>query len=474
MKCAVIVAIEQDQDPAQASAFVSLNTAQSQGQGPFSEIAVKIMRGVEAGGEDFSWVKPGVEAALEDQCDWTLLLDPGSVLAPNVFSEFEDVLRSAPGADAVFGLLCHHDAKDGTPVLDERQPAEIGDYEDFRRHDPESLTGNAHFVRTAQIAANLPQPELGAGAFVRYRQDLWKTGSAIRVPKIFSIGRPRPGAFNALGKPLPSNRHESLHRPWRKAMRRNPIKIEAPVEGLPSQICINDPAKLDQAALFEGRLYRGTLLAGLQELRDRGLLRPRPAVLEIGPGSGAELCWLRHHLDASWIGAIEPDPDLREILMRNLETKGDRCELDVRAPVLAEGTDDEMHILIPGLQHLPANAVPLDGLKRTIPTATVDTLFCCRDVDLLRIDRRHNVQNVLRGAKDLITRSRPILWLEVVERDITSLFSGWAGRNGYQLFTSVRVEAVMNHLLLPLEVLSEEANWDFLESWQPEAAPGCL
>ncbi len=477
MKCAVIVAIEQGQEPepAQAPAIVSVNTAWTHEQGPFTEIAVKVMGGVTPGGEDFSWVMPGIEAALADQCDWILLLDPGAVVTPNVFSEFEEALASTPTAAAIFGLLCHYDAKDGTPVLSDGQPAEIGDYADLLRHDPDTLTGISHFVRTPEIAGHFPKAELGSAAFVRYRQDLWQAGSAIRVPRIFSIARKRPGVSGPLGEPQPATRHGLRHGPWRKSMRRNPITVEVPVDGLPSPLWINDPAKLDQAELFEGRLHRGTLLPGLQELRDRGLLRARPALLEIGPGSGAELCWLRHHLDASWIGAMEPDPDLREILMRNLDASGDRCQLDIHAPVLADKQADGMRMLIPSLQHLPQDAAPLDGLKRTIPAATVDSLFGGHAVDLIRIDRRHHVQSVLQGAEGLIAASRPILWVEVAESDIISLHQRWVRKRDYQLFSGVRVTGVMNHLLIPLELLTEDAHWAHPKAWllaPPRSAVG--
>lgn len=145
--------------------------------------------------------------------------------------------------------------------------------------------------------------------------------------------------------------------------------------------------------------------------RLRSLVQPGAWVVEVGANIGALTLPL---LDAvgpeGFVMAFEPQPEVREILRANVSRYGGQVEVRPEACGPAEGV-----LYLPPIAYdRPGNfgGVELSGEgSRPVRVMPLDNLLLPR-LDLLKIDAEGMETEVLMGARDLITRHGPILYVE--------------------------------------------------------------
>jgi hypothetical protein len=83
--------------------------------------------------------------------------------------------------------------------------------------------------------------------------------------------------------------------------------------------------------------------------------------------------------------------------------------------------------------------------------ATADSMIGERRVDFMKIDVESMEMTVLAGLKATIARSRPRIFIEIIEHEV-GRFTAWAEANGYAIVkTYRRYQFLENYLIVPKE-----------------------
>ncbi len=160
-----------------------------------------------------------------------------------------------------------------------------------------------------------------------------------------------------------------------------------------------------------GRCYESDLLTDMKER-----VRPGSLVVDVGAHMGVHTVWLGA-ICGCQVVALEPRPQMFEKLRANVRAN----RLDVRLIQAAAGS-------APGWGSMEDMTLhPGEGRVRII---TLDSLRL-EDVALVKIDVEGFEMQVLAGAEETISRSKPLLYVE--SRDLHTL-TAWMTERGYVRF----------------------------------------
>jgi FkbM family methyltransferase len=173
-------------------------------------------------------------------------------------------------------------------------------------------------------------------------------------------------------------------------------------------------AALRLRAFFEERLIdaAAAMFVALYGDEDR-------AVVDVGANIGTHALVWAQALPGTPVFAIEPTPATQALLRRNVERNGKRDQIRI-LPYAASNADGEAEFFLTADDAY--NSMVDSGRKRRlgvirVPARRLDTLAAealeGRRVGLLKIDVEGAEPEVLEGARALLHRDRPILFLEV-------------------------------------------------------------
>ncbi len=176
--------------------------------------------------------------------------------------------------------------------------------------------------------------------------------------------------------------------------------------------------------------------AGLfQEIREleysRKLIPKRAVIVDVGANTGNNTVFMAGMLSPKLIIPIEPTPISAEILRANLGLN--KMQVDERGIGVAAGKSADRLFL-----DLPENAdlvlarttdQPQSSGAISVPTVRLDDLVPER-VDFLKIDVEGFENDVIAGARRIITDDKPLLMVELTE-DRRAAFSEMLAGYGY-------------------------------------------
>lgn len=139
--------------------------------------------------------------------------------------------------------------------------------------------------------------------------------------------------------------------------------------------------------------------------------------------------------------AFEPIPDTFDWLSKNIALN----HLDIQSEALAASSSNgvaEIWLDSPGSHYTPslfqAEHQPIrDGHRVNVQTTTLDDYFVKQNlqhVDLLKIDVERHEPAVLQGMRNLLAKSRPILFVEVLDDETGKLVERELQGLGYLYF----------------------------------------
>jgi FkbM family methyltransferase len=200
--------------------------------------------------------------------------------------------------------------------------------------------------------------------------------------------------------------------------------VEFTLHGQDVALYLPDPTDLIQKKILQRNgFYEPTLLEAIRARVHRGEL-----CVDVGAHLGnhtvffAKICGMR-------VLAFEPQPDIYEILRRNVELNG--VDEQVTTFNLALGEADGRGTLTRALPHNTGSARLRLDEAGSIRVATLDEHVGDRKVSLIKIDVEGFELEVLKGAERTIARDMPIICAEAAEEQNRQQLEAFLSPRGY-------------------------------------------
>ncbi|MER2536971.1 MAG: FkbM family methyltransferase [Rhizobiaceae bacterium] len=392
--------------------------------GGFGAVAVRTL----ADGGDFAArLRAAAGMARDAGRDWLAFTGTGESLADDALDLVAPALDLF---DAIFGAVHRR----GSPDKVER-PSRLA-FDDAAML-PHALLNwwvpQAHFVRPATALAALERvPEGTADSFLSYLFALWSDGRCLKSaqPLLEVDERPRP--LSGAGRETVLARLEA--RPVDVPVQYGETRYVLPYTG-------RNPG-------IEREQTRGQFFEAM-ELEALRLLAPAaPCVVDVGANTGNHTVFFAGPMRAKMVVPLEPLPRavsaLRHAVSRNGLANVDLSRLGIGASdregragfVLSERGG----LGSTGLRTEAAGEIRVSTLDRLVP----------EHVDVLKIDVEGMEMEVLAGAAGLIERCRPLIFIEIANRNMPA-FSAWLERSAYRVERIFTDKGHANFIVMPRE-----------------------
>ncbi|MCB1342137.1 MAG: FkbM family methyltransferase [Pseudooceanicola sp.] len=447
MKCAVITPVGPGHMALlETSCAPSVAQARAYHAGPFKVIEHLVMDDTEGRHGRSNRRNDALARARAEGFDWVFFLDADDVMTPNAFEAFGRVIEAEPNLDAVWGLICTFD-ESGAPALREGQPERIDSRAQLLTVEPHLALQIGAFVRTGCAARFGFDAAMDTGEDFRFYYQLWAACRCAKRPEIFFVnrrGQHSTGPRGATGQDW----QRAVSRLWAEQLAEVSVFAEIP-DGResPARMRVTNPRDLIQAAHLRGEYFEAESLAKLKRL----LPKPRPHIVEVGANIGNHVVWYARNMDAARIYPVEPNPEALCLLEQNIAANGIGERIDRRGWGLGAGrgegrfaavTDDADNL---GATRLEPSA---DG---AIETRSLDVLMGADRVDFIKIDAEGMELDVLDGAAGLIARDRPVIWIEVLRKNMMGFVQGWCRKAGYRVVDSTAYRNTVDYFVVPRE-----------------------
>lgn len=204
----------------------------------------------------------------------------------------------------------------------------------------------------------------------------------------------------------------------------------------------NDPV---QNSLRRGEFYEAIELEQLQ-----GFVAAQPSVLDIGANIGNHALYFATRMQAKKVVVIEPNPLalpalLANIILNNLENQIDTQHLGFGLSDVTDGG----YWMKKHKKNLGATKMQSGGGDISVKRG--DEIFANQAFDLIKIDVEGMEIRVLHGLQETIQKARPIMLIEVDQKN-EAIFEIWMDMNEYQeVFTHSHSATNRNILVIPKE-----------------------
>lgn len=445
MKCAVITPVGPGHGALlESSCAPSVAQARAYDPGPFETIEHFVMDDTEGRHGRSNRRNTALERAQAEGFDWVFFLDADDVMTPNAFQAFGRVIEAEPELDAIWGLICTFD-DNGDPALREGQPERIDTRAQLLTVEPHLSLQIGAFVRTARAARFGFDAAMNTGEDFKFYYQLWADCRCAKRPEIFFVnrrGQHSTGPRGATG----ADWQKAVSKLWAEQLAEVPVYAEiCDTEGAPARMRVTNPRDLIQASHLRGQFFEERSLAKLKRL----LNQPKPNIVEVGANIGNHVVWYARHLDPARIYPVEPNPEALALLDQNIAANGIADRIDRRGLGLGAGrgegrfaavTDDADNL---GATRLVAAS---DG---GIETRSLDALLGMDRVDFIKIDAEGMELDVLDGAAGLIARDRPVIWIEVLRKNIMGFVQDWCRRANYRVVDSTAYRNTIDYFVVP-------------------------
>jgi len=419
--------------PDRSIALVSLSGAQADATprpGDFS--TVHVLRLAEEQGEDEATARlRAAHLAHEAGCNWMIALRPGESLASDAL---ELIAPTLDLFDAIFGAAQVRNSTE--PVAKLSRLA----FDEFRRL-PHALLNwwvpDSHIVRT-DIAARTLEGIVGRPGkdwAINYLFEIWGAARCLKTAQpLLLVDDP----------PMPRTAEERRAVTERLAV--DPVYM--PV--IHGETLYHLPYTGLNAGI-EREQTRGLFFEAfeLEELRKR--VKPGARIVDVGANTGNHTIFFAGPMTAAKVTPLEPLPRaaaaLRASVMRNNLANVDLSLLGIglsdRAGRARLATSERGCMGATSLVPDPAGEIAVEPLDSVVTDP----------VDLLKIDVEGMELQALAGAKELIRRTRPLIFIEIANEN-TLEFSAWLKEAGYRVARVFPDKGHANYLIEPDETAS--------------------
>ncbi len=366
------------------------------------------------------------ELAQEAGCGWTIALEASEALA---IDALELVAPALDLFDAIFGAAL---------VRGSQEPVSRLSRLAFDSADrlPHALLNwwlpDSHLVRTEVAVRTLGEVTArGAGNWaIDYLFDVWANARCLKSaqPLLILDGEPAPRS---------ERERQDIVRRLAEVPVFLPIIHGDTVYALPYT---------GQNAGIEREQTRGLFFEAmeLEELRKR--VKPGARIVDVGANTGNHTIFFAGPMKAATVMPLEPLPSAGAALRRAVERNGlDNVDLSR----LGIGVADHA-----GRARVISSQRGGLGATRLVPDASGDIVIDTLDalisgpVDFLKIDVEGMELSVLAGARRIIERSRPLIYIEITNEN-TLAFNAWLNQAGYRVERIFTDKKHANYLIAP-------------------------
>ena len=368
----------------------------------------------------------GIELARQAGAGWVVVLPGGVELAEDAF----ELAAPALGIhDAIFGAA--HVRGSGEAVARLTRLA----FDEAERL-PHALLNwwmpDAHLVRTDIAAAVLQRIVDSPGERWKrdYLFDLWRSARCLKSaqPLLLLDSEPRPLDDSAKDDVLRRLEAEPVFLP----VIHGDDTYELPYTGRNAGI----EREQSRGLFFEA--------AELEELRK--IVKPGARIVDVGANTGNHTLFFAGPMRAAHVLPFEPLPAAASALRAAVERNG-LVNVDLsRLGVGVSDRDERAALVFSGRGGLGATSLvaKADG---EIIVAPLDSMVPGR-IDLLKIDVEGMEMKVLAGAARVISQSRPLIFIEVANRNTNDLMA-WLKNADYRVARLFSDKGHANYLLAP-------------------------
>lgn len=393
-------------------------------KGGFSAVRVLELEGPAV--DEFSARIEAVELARRAGAEWMIALAPGETVPEDAFE------LAAPGLglfDAIFGAA--HVARSGEEVARLSRLAF-----DTPERLPHALLNwwmpVAHLVRTEIASRTLQRVANGGNADWRldYLFDIWGNARCMKSaqPLLHLDNEPEP--LDAEARELVLQRLEAL--PVFLPIVHGDAVYHLPYTG--------------RNAGIEREQSRGLFFEAMELEELRKVVKPGAIVVDVGANTGNHTVFFAGPMKAASVTPFEPLPAAAKALRAGVERNGLK---NVDLSHLGKGVSDRegrAKLVFSGRGGLGATSLAADKAGE-ISVTTLDSMISGR-VDLLKIDVEGMEMSVLAGSRELIRRSRPLIFVEIANRNTPALMA-WLSDAGYAVARIFTDKGHANYLLSP-------------------------
>lgn len=422
LKCGVITPVGPGHEDLANQAQASVEAAFKENPGPFSELI--FLRRLDLNGERgrSRSRNDAIDAALAQGVDWLFFLDADDLMAPGAFGSVASYIEET---DAIFGLIAEAKFGDENNInLRANQLGATANICDILFHDPFLTLQMGHFVRTEVAAKIRFDVDMDAGEDFKYYLELWRQARARKIDRILFINR--RGAHSS--GPRSANGaawRAAVDRVFDEFCTRHSISVSFLWEEKTVRFALCNPADLIQRHFIAGRFFESDELDYLKQI-----VPINSTIIEVGANVGNHLVYYSLFMRPAKVIPIEPNPAAIAMLLQNilLNQIG-----DVDLSLLGFGVGAER-----GRFSLSLADNANIGAARLLPSADgnidvypLDEKFQGK-VDFIKIDVEHMEMEVMRGMENIIGNSHPIIFIEIMNNNI-SPFLKWVGDHNYKI-----------------------------------------
>jgi FkbM family methyltransferase len=367
-----------------------------------------------------------VELAKQTGAEWMIALAPGEAITDDAFE------LAAPGLepyDAIFGAAHLRGSSEAVAKLS-RLAFDTADML------PHALLNwwvpDAHLVRTELAAQALGRVAEKGGQDWKldYLFDIWSNARCLKSaqPLLELDAEPQPLAAEAKEYVL----QRLADKPGFLPIVHGDAVYYLPYTG--------------RNAGIEREQSRGLFFEAMELEELRKVVKPGAYVVDVGANTGNHTIFFAGPMQASSVLPFEPLPAaadaLRASVARNALKNVDLSRLGVGV----SDRDDRMRLVFSGRGGLGATSLEPDPAGE-ISVATLDSMVSGR-VDLLKIDVEGMEMSVLAGSRELIRRWKPLIFIEIANRNTLALMD-WLNDANYGVTRIFSDKGHANYLLAP-------------------------
>ena len=197
---------------------------------------------------------------------------------------------------------------------------------------------------------------------------------------------------------------------------------------------------------IEREQTRGLFFEAMELEELRKLIRPGAHVVDVGANTGNHTIFFAGPMKAELVTPLEPLPNavsaLRASVLRNGLNNVDLSHLGIGIADRA----GRARFVSSARGGLGATSLEPDPSGEVV-VATLDSVIS-GPVDFLKIDVEGMEMSVLAGSERLIGQSRPLIFIEIANRNTTA-FSAWLKSAGYQVVRIFTDKGHANYLIKP-------------------------
>jgi FkbM family methyltransferase len=372
-----------------------------------------------------TWVA-AVDLARHADAEWMIVLKPGEAVAEGAFD------LAAPGLnlyDAIFGAAHLRGSDEAVAKLSRLAF-------DARERLPHALLHwwmpDAHLVRTELAAQTLTRVAAKGGQNWKldYLFDIWSNARCLKSaqPLLELASEPLPLGAEGRDQVLQRLADEPVFLP---------IVHGDAVYYLPYT---------GRNAGIEREQTRGLFFEAMELEELRKVVRPGAHVVDVGANTGNHTVFFAGPMKAASVLPFEPLPAAAAAL-RDSVARNDLRNVDLsRLGIGVSDRKDRMRLVFSGRGGLGATSLEPDPAGEIV-VSPLDSMVSDR-VDLLKIDVEGMEMSVLAGSRELIRRWKPLIFIEIANRNTPALMD-WLKAANYRVARIFTDKGHANYLLAP-------------------------